>query len=88
MVLARSKFKKYIKPKDISELIAIHKKLCQTVIVGETDALLTDSKDDFLISLYKTGKASILVSGDKELLREASNLDCRVMTLKEFELLG
>lgn len=88
MVLARSKFKKYIKPKDITELIAIHAKLCQTVIIGETDALLTDSKDDFLISLYKTGKASILVSGDKELLREASNLDCRVMTLKEFELLG
>jgi predicted nucleic acid-binding protein len=56
------------------------------VIVSETTSLLTDPKDDFLISLYKTGKATILVSGDKELLREAANLNCRVMTLNEFEL--
>ena len=88
MVLARPKFKKYIKQSDIREVIAIHAKLCQNVIITETTSLLTDPKDDFLINLYKTGKATILVSGDKELLREASNVACRVMTLKEFELLG
>jgi putative PIN family toxin of toxin-antitoxin system len=86
MVLARPKFKKYLKQNDIAEVIALHTKLCQTVIVSETTSLLTDPKDDFLISLYKTGKATILVSGDKELLREAANLNCRVMTLNEFEL--
>lgn len=86
MVLARPKFKKYLKQNDIAEVIALHTKLCQTVIISETTSLLSDPKDDFLISLYKTGKATILVSGDKELLREAANLNCRVMTLNEFEL--
>lgn len=88
MVLSRPKFNKYLKQIDIAEVMAIHVKVCQTVIVKDTTALLTDPKDDFLISLFKAGNASILVSGDKELLREASNLDLRVMTLKEFELIG
>ncbi|MHC1776958.1 MAG: putative toxin-antitoxin system toxin component, PIN family [Lentimicrobium sp.] len=87
-VLARPKFKKYIKHSDIAEVMAIHLKLCRIVVVNDTVSLLTDPKDNFLISLYKTGNATFLVSGDKELLHEASNLGCRVMTLKEFELIG
>jgi predicted nucleic acid-binding protein len=30
-------------------------------------------------------EATILVTGDKELLREATSLNCHVMTLKDFE---
>lgn len=87
-VLARPKFKKYIKHSDIAEVMAIHLKLCRIVVVNDTVSQLTDPKDNFLISLYKTGNATFLVSGDKELLHEASNLGCRVMTLKEFEIIG
>jgi putative PIN family toxin of toxin-antitoxin system len=87
-VLARAKFKKYLKHSDIEELIALHLKLCHYVSVEETTPLLKDPKDDFLISLYKTGKATILVTGDKELLREATRLNCNVMTLKDFELIN
>ena len=86
-VLARPKFKKYLKPADIAEIITLHLKLCRNVSVDETVSLLTVSKDVFLISLYRAGKATMLVSGDKELLREASGLNCRVMTLKEFDLI-
>ena len=32
-----------------------------------------------------SGEATILVTGDKELLREATSLNCHVMTLKDFE---
>ena len=85
-VLSRPKFKKYLKQSDIKELIAIHLKLCWLVDTDETTNQLTDAKDNFLLSLYNNGKATVIVSGDKEFLREASELDYRVMTLKEFEL--
>jgi uncharacterized protein len=85
-VLLRPKFKKYLTHSDIKELIAIHVKLCQFVDTDETTNQLTDPKDNFLLNLYNKGKATVLVSGDKELLNEASELNYRVMTLKEFEL--
>ena len=85
-VLLRPKFKKYLKHSDIKELIAIHLKLCRLVGTDETTNQLTDRKDNFLLNLYNKGKATVLVSGDKELLREARRLNYRVMTLKEFEL--
>ena len=85
-VLSRSKFKKYLKHSDIKEVIAIHLKLCLFVGTDETTYLLTDPKDNFLLNLYNKGKATVLVSGDKELLHEASGLNYRVMSLREFEL--
>jgi len=85
-VLSRSKFKKYLKHSDIKELIAIHLKLCRFVDTDETTNQLTDPKDNFLLNLYNKGKATVIVSGDKEFLHEASELNYHVMTLKEFEL--
>jgi putative PIN family toxin of toxin-antitoxin system len=85
-VLSRPKFKKYLKHSDIKEVIALHLKLCQLMGTQETTNQLTDTKDNFLLDLYNKGKATILVSGDKVLLREASELNYRVMTLREFEL--
>ena len=85
-VLSRPKFKKYLKHSDIKELIAIHLKLCRLVGIDETTNQLTDPKDNFLLNLYNKGKATVVVSGDKEFLHEASELNYHVMTLKEFEL--
>ena len=85
-VLSRPKFKKYLKHSDIKEVIALHLKLCQLMGTQETTNQLTDTKDNFLLDLYNKGKATLLVSGDKVLLREASELNYRVMTLREFEL--
>ena len=53
---------------------------------GRTTNQLTDPKDNFLLDLYNKGKATILVTGDKKFLHEATELNYRVMTLKEFEL--
>ena len=86
-VLSRPKFKKYLKHSDINEVIILHTKLCQLVVTDETTYQLSDTKDNFLLNLYNRGKATVLVSGDKELLQEASELNYRVMTLREFELL-
>ena len=85
-VLSRPKFKKYLKHSDIKEVITLHLKLCQLMGTQETTNQLTDTKDNFLLDLYNKGKATILVSGDKVLLREASELNYHVMTLREFEL--
>jgi len=85
-VLSRPKFKKYLKHSDIKELITLHLKLCRFVETDATTNQLTDTKDNFLLNLYNKGKATVLVSGDKELLHEASELNYRVMTLREFEL--
>ena len=84
-VLFRPKFKKYLKHSDIKEFITIHLKLCRHIDTDENTTQLTDSKDNFLLNLYDKGRATVLVSGDKELLREASELKYHVLTLKEFE---
>ena len=84
-VLARPKFNKYIKHDDIKEVIAIHLKLCQVIETEEQTVMLTDPKDNFLISLCKHSRNAVLVSGDKELLKEASRYGYNVMTFKEFE---
>lgn len=85
-VLLRPKFKKYIKRSDIKEFVAIHLKLCSFVETDVTANVLKDLKDNFLLDLYDVGKATILVSGDKEFLHEASQLNYQVMTLRELEL--
>jgi len=65
-VLSRPKFKKYLKHSDIKEVIMLHVKLCRLVVTDETSYQLTDTKDNFLLNLYNKGKATVLVSGDKE----------------------
>ena len=84
-VLLRPKFKKYLKHSDIKEFISIHEKLCWLIDIEETTTHLSDPKDNFLLDLYNKGKATAIVSGDKELLHEATELKYRVMTLREFE---
>ncbi len=84
-VLARPKFRKYIKQSDVKELIAIHLKICVLVAEVEQRKQLTDTKDDFLLNLYHDGNATGIVTGDKELLHEAGILNYHVMTLIEFE---
>ena len=86
-VLSRQKFKKYIKTADVNEVIAIHIKLCRMIEINEARNWLSDKKDNFLLNLYDQGNATILVSGDKELLREATELNYHVLSFKEFKLL-
>jgi putative PIN family toxin of toxin-antitoxin system len=85
-VLTRPKFRRYIKREDVKEVIALHLKLCHLVITEDKTHNLSDPNDNFLLDLYKTGNATILVSGDKDLLREANNLNYKVMTMRDFEL--
>jgi len=84
-VLQRKKFSKYISKKDIKEAINIHLKLCRFVEVEPKSDYLTDKKDNFLIDLYQASKATLLVTGDKQILEQAPKFGFNAVTLKQFE---
>ena len=84
-VLLRKKFSKLISKRDINEAINIHVKLCRYVEVQSKSNLLTDKKDNYLVDLYLSSGATILVTGDKQLLEQAPLFGLKVLTLKQFE---
>ena len=84
-VLQRKKFKKYIRKKEIDEAVKIHLKICKFMQVDLRTNKLTDIKDNYLLDLYKKANAEALVTGDKQLINQASKLGFKVITLTQFE---
>jgi putative PIN family toxin of toxin-antitoxin system len=84
-VLQREKFSRYINKKDINEAIKIHIKLCRFIEVKMKTDYLTDKKDNYLIDLYQTVGATLLVTGDKQVLEQAPKFGIHAITLKQFE---
>ena len=84
-VLKREKFRRYINTKEIVEAIKIHIKLCSFIEIEIKSDFLTDKKDNYLIDLYQTSKASMLVNGDKQILYQAPKFGFNVVTYKQFE---
>src|SRR4051812_30457882 len=67
-VVQRPKFKKYFSFKDLESLLLQIKNEAEFIEVTSDIKLCRDSKDDFLLSLAKDGKATHLITGDKDLL--------------------
>lgn len=84
-VLQREKFRRYINKKGVTEAIKIHLKLCRFVDVEMKTDFLTDKKDNYLIDLYQTASATLLVTGDKQILEQAPKFGFNAVTLKQFE---
>lgn len=84
-VLQREKFRKYINKKEVSEAVKIHIKLCRFIEVQMRTNYLTDKKDNYLIDLYQTVGATLLVTGDKQVLEQAPKFGIHTITLKQFE---
>lgn len=84
-VLQRKKFKKYIGKNEIDEAVKIHLKLCKFIQFELKANDLTDTKDNYLIDLYREANATALVTGDKLLSEEASKLGLNVISLAKFE---
>ena len=84
-VLQREKFRKYVSKKDIEEAILIHIKLCRFIEIEMKSDYLSDKKDNYLIDLYQTSKAALLVTGDKKVLEQAPKFGIFAITLKQFE---
>lgn len=86
-VLQRKKLKKYIGKTDIEEAVRIHLKICKFTKIDLRENQLTDKNDNYLLDLFKEANASTLVTGDKQLIAEASKLGFNVITLAKFEKL-
>jgi len=46
---------------------------------------LTDKKDNYLLDLYHAASATLLVTGDKQILEQAPKFGFNAITLKQFE---
>ena len=84
-VLQRKKFRKYINQRAIDEAVNIHLKLCRYIEIKSGSTYFTDPKDNFLLDLYKTANATILVTGDKQLIEQAPQFEITILTLNQFE---
>ncbi len=67
-VAQRPKFKKYFSIEDLEHLLTQIKSKVEFISVISVVNICRDSKDNFLLSLAKDGKATHLITGDKDLL--------------------
>lgn len=67
-VLNRPKFKKIVSEKDKQTLMSFFSDHGELIKVQSRIKRSRDSKDDFLLSLAVDGKATYLITGDKDLL--------------------
>jgi len=68
-VAQRPKFKKYFSLPDLERLLLQIKNEAEFIEVTSDIRLCRDPKDDFLLSLAKDGKATHLITGDKDFSR-------------------
>ena len=67
-VVQRPKFKKYFTLHDLENLLIQINYEAEFIEVESDIVICRDPKDDFLLSLAKDGKATHLITGDKDLL--------------------
>ena len=67
-VAERPKFKKYFSQVDIINLLSKINTKAEFITIRSHLAICRDPKDNFLLALAKYGKASHLITGDKDLL--------------------
>lgn len=85
-IAQRSKFKKYFTAKDLQILLLAISKRSQFIDVSSIVEVCRDPKDNFLLALAKDGKASHLITGDKDLLVLKKFGRTKILTLTEYLL--
>lgn len=83
-VAQRPKFKKYFTAKDLQELLLGMSRRAHFIDVSVNVEICRDPKDNFLLSLAKDGKASHLITGDKDLLLLKKFGKTKILTLTEY----
>jgi len=83
-VAQRPKFRKYFSPSDLEELLFQMQAHGEFITVTSSTTICRDQKDNFLLSLSKDGKASYLITGDKDLLDLKRFAKTQIVTLKRF----
>lgn len=83
-VSQRPKFKKYFSSEDLDELLIQIVNYAEFVEVKENVTICRDPKDNFLLALAQTSKATHLITGDKDLLSLKSFGKTKIMTMAAF----
>ncbi len=83
-VAQRPKFKKYFSPADLEVLLFQIKEHGDFITVVNSTKICRDPKDNFLLSLSKDGKATYLITGDKDLLDLKKFGKTQIITLKQY----
>ncbi len=83
-VAGRTKFKRYFSPNDLEELLFQMREHGEFITVTSSMNICRDPKDNFLLSLSKDGKASYLITGDKDLLVLKRVGKTQIVTMKKY----
>ena len=83
-VAQRPKFRKYFSLLDLQQLLRQIEIKAEFIAVTSTLDLCRDSKDNFLLSLALDGKATHLLTGDKDLLVLNPLNKTRILTIAEY----
>jgi putative PIN family toxin of toxin-antitoxin system len=83
-VAQRPKFKKYFSLSDLERLLLQIKEEAEFIEVTSDIKLCRDPKDDFLLSLAKDGKATHLITGDKDLLELKTFAKTKITTITNY----
>ena len=83
-VAARPNFKRHFFVTDLQSLLLKTGKHAEFVDVRTMVIICRDSKDDFLLSLAKDGKATHLLTGDKDLLEIKKFGKTSIITVAEY----
>ena len=83
-VAHRPKFRKYFSTADLEELLFQMKEHGEFINVTSSTTICRDPKDNFLLSLSKDGKATHLITGDKDLLDLKRIGKTQITTLKMY----
>ena len=87
-VARRPKFRKYFAPDDVDDLLETIDEHAQFITVTTAVTLCRDVKDNFLLALALDGKATHLITDDKDLLELRAIGESRILTMTEFENSG
>ena len=85
-VALRPKFKKYFTITDLEALLTRIKSEAEFIKVTSDITVCRDPKDNFLLSLAKDGKATHLITGDKDLLDIKVFGTTKIITITQYLL--
>jgi putative PIN family toxin of toxin-antitoxin system len=80
----KPKLKKHFDSKAVEEMLLTFESMIELIQVNSKVQVCRDSKDDFLLSLSKDGKAHFLITGDKDLLSLNRFRKTDIVTFSQF----
>lgn len=85
-VAERAKFRKFFPLSDLVDLLTKIRRQAEFISVTSKIMMCRDPKDNFLLALSKDGKATHLITGDKDLLVLQNIGKSKIISITEFLL--